>query len=172
MSKSQKRFIRATIMFIVIQILIILLFFFLLIESRPIDSKDMKRIDLVVESIDYKKVISEYRMDIYSDSVRYSFNSRSILSECSVSELYDKIKVGDRLSVIFFEKSSLFDKQNLIIDARTETEIYRSVDTYNNGKSSLVTVVIIILCIVEILFFGVLALFIYINRNTIKNFRK
>ena len=172
MSKSQKRFIRATIMFIVIQILIILLFSFLLIESRPIDSKDMKRLDLVVESIDYKKVISEYRMDIYSDSVRYSFNSRSILSECSVSELYDKIKVGDRLSIIFFEKSNLFDKQNLIIDARTETEIYRSVDTYNNGKSSLVTVVIIILCIVEILFFGVLALFIYINRNTIKNFRK
>lgn len=172
MSKSKKRFIRATIMFIVIQILIILLFSFLLIESRPIDSKDMKRLDLVVESIDYKKVISEYRMDIYSDSVRYSFNSRSVLSECSVSELYDKIKVGDRLSVIFFEKSSLFDKQNLIIDARTETEIYRSVDTYNNGKSSLVTVVIIILCIVEILFFGVLALFIYINRNAIKNFRK
>ncbi|MBQ8791472.1 MAG: hypothetical protein IJZ51_09190 [Ruminiclostridium sp.] len=172
MSKSKKRFIRATIMFIVIQILIILLFSFLLIESRPIDSKDMKRLDLVVESIDYKKVISEYRMDIYSDSVRYSFNSRSVLSECSVSELYDKIKVGDRLSVIFFEKSSLFDKQNLIIDARTETEIYRSVDTYNNGKSSIVTVVIIILCIVEILFFGVLALFIYINRNAIKNFRK
>ncbi|MBP3923085.1 MAG: hypothetical protein J6D27_08970 [Ruminiclostridium sp.] len=165
---NKKQFVRGLIIFIVVQVLITVFFFFLLIECSPVDLKDMKQLDIVVESIDYKRVISEYRMDIYSDSVRYSFNSRSTISECSVSELYDKIKVGDRLSVIFYEKNSIFDKQNLIIDARVETEIYRSVEEYNNGKSTLKTVIIFVLCIVEILFLSILALFIYINRNVIK----
>ena len=164
----KKQSVRGLIIFIVVQVLIIASFSFLLIESRPVDLKDTKQLDIVVESIDYKRVISEYRMDIYSDSVRYSFNSRPTFSECSVSELYDKIKVGDRLSVIFFEKNSIFDKQNLIIDARAETGIYRSAEEYNNGKRTLMTVIIIVLCIVELLFFGVLALFVHINRNVIK----
>ena len=131
----KKQSVRGLIIFIVVQVLIIASFSFLLIESRPVDLKDTKQLDIVVESIDYKRVISEYRMDIYSDSVRYSFNSRPTFSECSVSELYDKIKVGDRLSVIFFEKNSIFRRQKLSNAVRrTKEKTFRILGISNLRK--------------------------------------
>lgn len=160
------------LIFAIIQMVMVLFFIRTLSNSQPIDIQDTKQIDITVEDSYYFKIPSEYRLIVFSDSTKYLFESRATFEEYSVSKLYETISVGDRLSLIYYEADSALGKINIVVDARTETETYRSFEEYNRGKEGVPTAVVIIFSIIELTFCGIVILYIWFNSNIIKGIRR
>lgn len=165
----KKGLMRALLIFALVQIAIIVLYTYMLNESKPIELERVKQIDITVEEICYKKVISEYRLDIYSDLKKYSFASRGTTKEYSNSELYEIISTGDLLTIVYYEKSSVFGTENRVVEARTKTETYRSFEEYNKGKNGLSVGVTVLFVMIEIVFWGIFAFYFWTNFNFIKS---
>ena len=139
-------------------------------ESQPINSTDIKRIDVTVDDLYIFRVAGENRLFIISEDTKYVFDGRPTLREYSPSQLYDFISKGDILSLGYYEENRiLFGKINVIVDARSGTEIYRSIEEYNRGKTGVVPFLIIIFCLVELIFGGYAFLYVILNRNTLKS---
>ena len=168
LSLAEKRLICTLIIFVFVQLLIILCFVYILNKSKPIALSDTKQIDITVEDAHYFKVLSEFRLTVYSDSTKYLFASRGTFSEYSVGKLYETIAIGDRLALIYYETDSILGKINLVVDARTETEIYRSFEEYNRGKEGLAVVVTVMFSIIELAFCGVVILYIWLEIHLVR----
>lgn len=162
---SNKKLIRAVCIFIFIQILFVSIFCVLLRESKPIDLQNTKNIDITVDDVYYYRTISEYRLAVYSSSVKYVFTSRTTGDDYSVSKLHKSICVGDKLSIIYYEKDSAFGSNNIIVDARTVAKTYRSFEEYNKGKQGLPTLITVIFSIGELVACGVFGFYVFILKR-------
>lgn len=89
---------------------------------------------------------------VYSDSQKYYFNNFGIFSKYSNSYLDKNISAGEKLTLTYFEKYHLFANRNWVVDARSETEVYRTLDEYNERHAGVDVVTIVIFCIIEIIF--------------------
>ena len=107
-SLAEKKLLRTVIVFALIQILIIFTFIRMMIDSQPISINDTKQIDVIVDDIYYARVPRENWLFIVSDSTKYVFKSRSTFEERSVSELYELVSAGDKLSLRYYEKNNIF----------------------------------------------------------------
>ena len=152
---SKKEKIRAFWVFILIQVIIVLLFLCLIQESQQIDINDTKQVEITVDGMRKYRLLNEYRLIVDADSVSYMFNSPSTSEEYSVAELYESISVGDRLLLIYYEDSFWFTDVNFVVDARTETEVYRSFEENNRAKEGLPTILLIVFAIIELIFLGI-----------------
>ena len=137
---------------ITIQLVIVALFGTILYQSLPIDIKDAKQIEVVVQDVKCERAISEYQVTIYFNSTKYQFPNNGIFSESSNDDLLKKIDKGDKISIVFFERYRLTGKKNWIVDARSETATYRSLESYNAGKAVVRTITIIVFLIIEVLY--------------------
>lgn len=171
LSVVEKKLLCTMLAFILIQMLIVFGFARFLNSSQPVDIQDIKQIDIVAEDISTVRVPRENWLIVVADSEQYVFENHSWHEEYSVNELYDSISEGDRLSLMYYESRNLFlGKANMVVDARTETEIYRSIEEYNRGKVGLPAAVAAIfsVSVIELFYIGVVAVYIWLNQNIIK----
>ena len=167
-SLIERKTLRMIVLSSLIQLIIFLLFLCLLISSQQIDVNDTKQIDIIVDDIYYSRVSREYWLFIVSDSTKYLFKGRPTFEEYSVDELYESISRGSKLSLRYYETHSILGKVNLVVDARSETETYRSIEEYNQAKQGIPIVIFVLFSIIELLFVGIVFLYVYLNYNTIK----
>ena len=158
------------IVLVLIQIVIIFTFVHMLIGSQQTNVSYTKQIDIIVDDIYYFRVPRENWLFVVSDSTRYLFMSRSTFEEYSVNELYESISKGNKLSLKYYEIYNILGKVNLVVDARSETETYRSIEEYNHGKQGLPVFVTIVFSIIELIFVIIVFIYVWLNYNTIKAF--
>ena len=163
---SKKFSITSVCKFILIQLVIVAIFVVVLDESKPIDLQQTRQINITIDDVHYYKTISEFRLVVCYNSKKYTFTSRATVGDYSVRKLYDTISVGDKLSVLYYEKDGIFAKNNIIVDARTETETYRSFENYVKGKRGLSSFVIVVFVISEVIVCGAFLFYIIIWKRT------
>ena len=167
-SLVEKKVLRIFTIFVLVQLIIAFIFICMLAESQQINVDDIKQIDITIDDVYYFRVPRNNWLFIVSDSSKYLFKNRSTSEEYSVSELYEAISEGSELSLIYQEKDTIFGKTNLIVDARTKTEVYRTLEEYNRAKQGLPLIVIIFFSIIEVIFVGIFAVYVWINFNVFK----
>lgn len=167
-SLVEKKLLRTVIALVLIQLLFVFTSIYALICSKPISENDTKQIEIIVDDMYFVRVPRENWLVVVSDSTKYLFKSRLTFYECSVDELYESISEGNKLSLKYYEEYNILGKSNLVVDARTETEIYRTIEEYNQNKQGVPVLVIIIFSIIELVFIGIICLYVWLNHNTIK----
>ncbi len=167
-SLVEKKLLRTVIALVLIQLLFIFSSIHMFICSQPISVNDTKQIEITVDDIYFVRVPRENWLVVVSDSTKYLFKSRLTFEECSVDELYESISEGNKLSLKYYEEYNILGKFNLVVDARTESEIYRTIEGYNQSKQGVTTLVVIIFSIIELVFIGIICLYVWLNHNTIK----
>lgn len=168
LSSSEKKLRQMALILVLIQIIIVFTFVHMLIGSQQINPNDTKQIDIVVDDIYYFRIPRENCLFLVSDSTKYLFKSRSTFEEYSVDELYKSISEGNKLALRYREIHNIFGKVNLVVDARTETKIYRSIEEYNHGKQGVPLVVAVVFSVMELIFVGIVSAYVWLNYNTIK----
>ena len=168
-SLLEKKILLVVIVLTLIQLVIVFAFVYMLIGSQQINVNDTKQIDIIVDDIYCVRIAREYCLFVVSDSTKYLFKSRSTFEEYSVAELYNSISEGDKLSLRYHKTHNiLLGKVNLVVDARSETETYRSIAEYNHGRQGISAFVTIIFSIIELIFVGIVLMYVWLNYNTIK----
>lgn len=171
LSTAEKGLIRSVLIVILVQVLIILLFVNTWKTSHPIDVTEAKKVEVTVDDTYYLSLRRSSRLIIVSDGAEYWIESRVFSSETSAGKLYDTISKGDKLSLIYCERTTLFwGNVNMVYDARTETEVYRSLEKYNRKQENAPIFVIIVFSVIELLFIGFVFLSIWLQKNVIKCF--
>lgn len=171
-SLEEKKTVRAIVVFVLIQFLIILVFVRALNMSRPIKAKDTKQIDITVEDtycIRLGRRYSENLFVVVADSKKYWFEYHRSFDKYSVDQLYQSISEGDKLHLTYYETSYIvFGNVNVVVDAQTETETYRSFESYNQAKRGLPTLVAIVFSIIELVFVAIVLLYVWLKKNTVR----
>jgi len=168
-SVVEKKTLRMLILFVVIQLVIIFISVSFFRDSQPTSIEDVKRVDIVVDDAYRLQILRENRLYVVSDSTTYVFTSRPGAKEYSVNQIYKSIHEGDRLFLMYKETSGIFGKVNFVVDARSETEIYRTFEGYNNGKKGLPLIIVIASAVIEIAFIGIVFVSVWLDRSTFKS---
>lgn len=167
-SKEEKKIIRNLILFLFVQVLCMQLCFYCWNACQPIDINDTKQVDIIVDKA--YETISGRRQVMYvvADSEYYMFTAPGFFEEYTVGELNDRISEGDHLSLIYYEGYSFFQKVNHVIDARSETEVFRSLENYYRGKQGIPAFGVIICVIIESLFLTLFVMYVTSHSVAIK----
>lgn len=151
--------IKSTLSLFLVQVLIFLFFAFAFIDSLPIDSSEIKQTDIVVDDVSFFKILKSHWMIVYTDSSSFLFtNSFTDSEEYSVYGIENKLSKGDRLSLMYYEDITVLGKMNMVVDAKSEGVVYRSLEAFRIREKSAPFFSIIFLPVVEILF-GFFAIF-------------
>ena len=169
LSLAEKKLLKTVIALILIQFAIVLILTPSM-NPKPIDIEDTKQIDITVDDICYFPVLREEFLFVVSDSTRYLFIGRPTFEGYSVSELYRSIHKGDKLSLMYRETYNILGRVNLVVDARSGSEIYRTIEEYNVGRQYAKVFVAILFSIIEIVFIGIIFVYVWLNHNVIKGF--
>lgn len=168
-SLAEKKLLHMVIVLVFIQLLIAFAFAYMLINSRQININETHQASINVDNIYYYRIAKENKLLVISDSKYYLFTNRSTLKEHSVHDIYESISLGDQLSLTYYETHSIiWGKCNIVVGAHSETEIYRSLSEYNRGREGLPLFVIILYSIIELIFSGVVFVYIWLNYTTTK----
>ena len=169
LSLGEKKCIRGFVVVLLIQLLLILTFVRMWDNSQQLNISDTKQVNITVEDMYIVHLTKRgSRLIVIAESTRYRFPPPSTSREHSVHELYDSISKGDQLSLCYYEASGLFQKVNCVVDARSDAEIYRSLDEFNRGKQGLHTFLVIFYAVVQLIFTGIVLLFIWNRYNVLK----
>ena len=170
-SVVEKKLIRNIFIAALIQVLIIVSFVRLFNASQPVDISDTKQVEIIVEEVYYRtRTRLEDWLIVSDNSTKYILANPGIFPEYTVSELYELISVGDRLFLRYYETFNIFGKTNyFVVDARTETETYRTLEEYNNSKQGVDIAVIVIFSVFELLFCAGTFIYFALDKNTIKS---
>lgn len=170
LSVAEKKLIRFFTLCVLIEIIIILLISNTIASFRPLQIQDTKQIEIVVEDVyyDYGRVSS--RLVLTSGSEKYYIHNRSSKNEYSIRQLKEMIAIGDRLILNYCEERNLWGKYNSVVNAQTETEVFRTIDNFNNDQKIGSTIFIIVLIFIELFFCLYVILYTFLNKNTIKSF--
>ena len=173
-SVVEKKLIRNVFISVLIQVLIIAMFFMAFNTNHPIDITDTKQAEITVDDTYCRftgRRLTTTWLVISENSTEFIFSGDEPFSEYeySVSELHESISVGDRLSLRYYETFNILGKINLIVDARTENETYRTLEEYNNEKQGDAILVIILFSVIEVLFCAIVFISFALDKNTIKS---
>lgn len=166
----EKRLIRSMLILGLVQILIVFTFIRTFSIGQPISVHDTKQTDIIVEDIYCISLRKEEWLVIIADLEKYLFESHSKFDEYSINELYESISEGTKLSLMYQETHNIFGRVNLVVDARSETETYRTIEEYNHGRQGVPVFVVILFSIIEIIFVGIIFVYVWINYSIFKGF--
>ena len=152
--------------------MIIIVFANLFYQSLPANKENVYQVSGIIEKTSYVRGYNEYRFRVYIDSECYQFSDMGIMGSYSNKELYDSIKEGEKITLQYCEKFGVTGKANWVVDARTDTKVYRSIDEYNAQKKGLPTFVIIIFVFFEIVWALVLSIYLILFCKKNKNRKK
>ena len=165
-------YIKLCAMFLLVQSLILVAFLYIIRSHESVDNNAIVETSIVVEKIEGKQVfLIGYKTIIYSDSKKFTFIKIPILGteEYSMHQLMETINVGDTLDIKYIEEKD----HNVILDARMNGKILRSIDAYNSFLKSQQRTGIVVFIIVEILFLLVVLFCILVCLDVPKsNYRK
>ena len=170
-SLGEKKSIRAIILLTLVQLVIIFLLVIAINESRQINIDETKQVDITVDDIYlFRGSHRDSRWLFVADgATRYLFWGKNTSEDASTYELYDSISCGDKLSLIYYESTHIIlGNINVVVDARTETEVYRTLDSYNRSKQGLIPFVIILYVIMEFIFIGIALIYVWLNLSNFK----
>ncbi len=167
-SVVEKKTLRTLIVFVVIQLVIIFVFVRLFRSSQQINIEDVKQIDITVDDTYRFWTRHDSWLIVLSDSTDYLFASPPTDEESSLHEIYKSIHKGDKLSLMYQEIYNFLGKTNLVVDARSETQTFRTFEAYNKGKEGLPLFVIILSSVIEIAFIGIVFVSVWLDRNILK----
>lgn len=167
------RLIRSMFVIGLIQLLIVFTFLRMFNISRPIDVHNTKQSKIIVEDTYCIKAPKEnWWLIVVADSRKYLFGNHSIFDAYSVKELDKVIFPGDTLSLKYYEQYNILGRVCIVVDAKTETEVYRTLDDYNRGKHGLDIFVSILFFVIELAYVGVVVIYVWLNYTTIKGVYK
>ena len=169
-SLAEKKLFRTVIVFVLIQLLIAFAFIQMFSDGQPISIQDVKKIDVTVDDVYLVRAPKHDWLFVVSDSTKYLFRSSSTFKEGAVSALHKSISEGDELSLKYYEAEYFWGKANVVVDARTETETYRTIEEYNRARQGVPVFVVIMFSVIELVFVGIIFLYIWLNYNIIKGF--
>ena len=149
------------------QIIIILLFSVLFYQSKPIDIKDCTSIEIVVDEKEYVHGYGEYKCRIISNEMRYEFSNTGIFGNYTLKELYQMISKGECIDIVYVERYLFFQKYNLIIDARNESNVYIDIDTYTAQREATFLILMTFVSFVEMIFIASIVFGIVFHRKKI-----
>ncbi len=164
--RNLKNLKKRTIIFaVLVQMLLIAFLVNGITDSKPIKVEDTQQVTITVEKT---KNIGGSKgpkwFIVYSDSQKYYFDNFGIFGKYSNSELNEYISVGEKLTLTYYEKYHLFANRNWVVEAENETEVFRTLDEYNelNSGTGILVAIIVIFCIFEIIFWLFLIPFIFL----------
>ena len=125
----------------------------LISSSRPVNIDDCVKKTIIVEDTEYQRYSSnEYIFSVFSSGVRYRFPGTGITMEYSPRELNQAIQPGEEIHITYAEHYGFWRIKNLVVDARSETEIYFDGDIYHTQQQSSFIGAIILSAILEAIY--------------------
>lgn len=169
LSLVEKKTIRMLLLFLLLQLTIIFSLISTLRGNWHIDINETKQANIIVDDIYCYRLSREDQLFVIADSKKYLFTGRDTLKEYSVNDLYNSISKGDSLSLLYYEAENIiFGKFNVVVDARSETEIYRTLEEYNRARKGAPIFVILLYSVIELIFVGVVLLYCWGNQKITK----
>lgn len=168
-SVQEKHIIKSLIAYLLVQLVIISFFSYAFIDSLPVDSDEIKQVDIVVEDTFYFRFLNSYWLIVYSDSSDFLFSSGFTRSkEYSVSEINKSISNGDNLSLMYYKDMTVIGTMNIVVDAKSGSLVYRSIEAHNGREKTAPLFPIIMFPIVELIFGSYIFIMIRIQTREIK----
>ena len=165
------KFFKSLLVFAVIQCFLFSIFVPEIYDAFvPVNSENSKQIKIVVDETYYDSSgRSSAKFYIYSNGIKYRFSNFGISGKYSNRELSEMVREGDVLSITYIEKYPFgVVNEKWVVDARTETKVYRSLEEYNARKSPVLN--ILFFGFIELLFLSVFALYIVFHWKELKLF--
>ena len=168
-SIAEKKLIRSLFIIGLVQLLIVFAFIRMFNIGQPISTDDTMQTDIIVDDIYLISTRKNQWLVIIADSEKYLIESHSTFDTYSVEELNKSISKGDKLSLSYYESYNIFGKANVIVDARTATENYRTLEEFNHAKQGLPVFVVILFSIIEVVFVGIIFVFVWLYYSIFKS---
>ena len=130
---KHKKMMRMFVKILSLQILMICLFIYALTSSQPVSTEALQEADITVEEVYrvYKK--RGGMLKVIADSETYVFHNGGS-SELSAAQLSKRIFAGDQLCISYVERDSLFGTRKVVVAARSDSEVYRTLEVYNSNR--------------------------------------
>ena len=134
----------------IIQIVIIIFFAWSYYCSAPVEIDEMKNATIIVEDVYYLSgsKISP-KLFVRSNSCEYVFFN---MDNYSARELYENIKIGDKIELTYAERFSLFGQYNMVCSAYGESQTYGSLDSYLKSHVASLRFTIFVFIFIESVF--------------------
>ena len=163
------KFVKRLLVFVIIQVVLAVLAILVLKITSPINPSELKSATIIVDEVEYEyRIINRRMFRVFSSSNEYAFPKFPIngTTEYSMAELYTAINIGAELTVEYIEMGN----QNLVIGARLNNEVLRSVDAYNKFTVTQQITSIVTFSIIELIFITILVFFVLYNCKALKLF--
>lgn len=164
-------FNRSLAIFLLVQILLVVLFLWEYNAPGPLSLEDCEHNYITVEK---KYTIS--RKAHSSGMLHISFNDDIYVfsdSKYSTRELYETISAGESIDVYYVERYDLFSgKFFLVVDARTESNVYIDIELYNKNAQVSNLLTIVCFSVIEVVILAILGFYLFIHSNDIKKIFK
>ena len=139
----------------VIQLCIILFFAYVWNSYSPVYESELQSATVKIEEVEYEYLMfTRETYSFTSNSEKYSFPKFPVLGtgEYSAGKLYKTARVGDVLEVEYIQA----EDRNIVIGAKKDGEVLRSVEEYNKNIKQQRTLTIITGSVIEVIFIAVL----------------
>lgn len=172
----EKHIIRELIIIGVIQILLIGLFAYLVVDDIQdyirYENRKTEEFTVFVEKLGYRYGLGRGNnsLFVFSGGILFEFEHLGSSGEPTARELEELISVGDKLELICKKSDSVFynDPTYIVLDARTESEVYRSMDKMGDSVNTSLWGKVILFFIFEPLLIGYGIIAIVNNRTYLK----
>ena len=172
--KTLVKFVFWLTVFFLVQILFLTFFSFNIGSYKQLHSEDLEKETIFVEETRYE-VSHEFKRNhmvfrILSGNEIYepSRFSTDIRAEYNMSELNDAVKPGDVVIVEYVKE----DSYNKVVGLCKSGEQLISLELYNEAMQSERVMAIITLVVLEIVYFAILFIFIWLNLDDLKRYRR
>ena len=167
MSTGEKKLIKTVLIFVLVQIIIALLIVKAYHDSQPINIKDTKQIDIIVDDTYYLSYVKHSSFHIYSDNVKYSFENQNTAINYSSNKLDKTISAGDRLTISYIERWNIHGTK-WVVDARSGNKVYRTLEEYNKQSALALVPFLALFAIIEIVYLAICTFWILSQKNNLK----
>lgn len=174
LSIVEKHFIRRMAIFFIVQLIMLLTFVYCFVHSQPINVNNVKTINIVVEDTRIRyHARSSNQLFLYSGSERFLLTEPATQEELTATELYDRVSIGDKLRISYVEIwLLLYGKTNLVVEAQSDAEVYRALNSYNLNKHGISNFIIIVGILIEIVCIGIVIVYVCLNKKTARQIGK
>ena len=169
MSTGEKKLIKTVLIFILVQTAIVWIIACTVHNSRHIDIKDTKQIEITVDDAWYISGHRSSKFVVSSNSVKYYFDKNNSDINYSHYELHKSISVGDRLTITYTDDMwKLYGKKKWVLEAKSGNKVYRSLDEHNRINKRWLPLGIVFCSIIEIAYLAICVFLLSLQKNNFK----
>ena len=152
-------FAKSIIKFVCVQIVIVLLFFEAFFSNFDIENAEKITESVFVENTEGRHdLFGDYTFIVYSEDKEYRFpnlgNNRYFMESVATDSI---------IQITYIEKFNIWGKNNYVIDARSETEVYLAYEDYIEQKEKSFVAFVVIFAVLEFIFLVVFILYLIIR---------